>query len=216
MSSRRSSAALAEKVSRRLKKAGLAGRVVTLKLKTADFRLRTRSRQLADPTQLADRIFSAGAELLAPGDRRHEIPPDRHRRFRFHRPALRRSRRPGRPGRRQARGGRGGDRRDPRQIRQPRRRTRPGLRRGEKPRGGKPAFPGQAAYVQRTCPPRRSFPRRRVIQAGLAIPAELLGLYAGQRQKRDAVCRLNRRSCPPRAGASGRSSYRASRTNTTS
>ncbi len=55
---------LSEKVSRRLKKAGLAGRVVTLKLKTADFRLRTRSRQLADPTQLADRIFSAGADLL--------------------------------------------------------------------------------------------------------------------------------------------------------
>ena len=39
--------------------------VVTLKLKTTDFRLRTRSRHLADPTQLADRIFQAGAELLA-------------------------------------------------------------------------------------------------------------------------------------------------------
>ena len=57
--------ALSEKVSRRLKKAELAGVVVTLKLKTADFRLRTRSRHLADPTQLADRIFQAGAELLA-------------------------------------------------------------------------------------------------------------------------------------------------------
>ena len=56
---------LSEKVSRRLKKAGLAGRTVTLKLKTADFRLRTRSRQLADPTRLADRIFTAGSELLA-------------------------------------------------------------------------------------------------------------------------------------------------------
>ncbi len=57
--------ALSEKVSRRLKKAELAGVVVTLKLKTADFRLRTRSRHLADPTQLADRIFQAGSELLA-------------------------------------------------------------------------------------------------------------------------------------------------------
>ncbi len=56
--------ALSEKVSRRLKKAELAGVAVTLKLKTSDFRLRTRSRHLADPTQLADRIFQAGAELL--------------------------------------------------------------------------------------------------------------------------------------------------------
>lgn len=56
---------LSERVSRRLKKAELAGFTVTLKLKTSDFRLRTRSRRLADPTQLADRIFAAGAELLA-------------------------------------------------------------------------------------------------------------------------------------------------------
>jgi DNA polymerase IV len=56
---------LSEKVSRRLKKSDLAGRTVTLKLKTADFRIRTRSRQLADPTRLADRIYSAGADLLA-------------------------------------------------------------------------------------------------------------------------------------------------------
>jgi DNA polymerase-4 len=56
---------LSEKVSRRLKRAGLAGHTVTLKLKTADFRIRTRSRRLADPTQLADRVFTTGAELLA-------------------------------------------------------------------------------------------------------------------------------------------------------
>ncbi len=56
---------LSEKVSRRLKQQGLAGRTVTLKLKTADFRLRTRSRQLADPTRLADRIFHEGSTLLA-------------------------------------------------------------------------------------------------------------------------------------------------------
>lgn len=53
-----------EKVSARLKKAGLAGRTVVLKLKTHDFRLRTRNRQLADPTQLADRIFRTGLDLL--------------------------------------------------------------------------------------------------------------------------------------------------------
>jgi DNA polymerase-4 len=57
--------ALSEKVSRRLKKADLAGRTVTLKLKTADFRSRTRSRQIADPTRLADRIYAVGADLLA-------------------------------------------------------------------------------------------------------------------------------------------------------
>jgi DNA polymerase-4 len=57
--------ALSEKVSRRLKKAELAGLTVTLKLKTADFKLRTRSRRLADPTRLADRIFTAGSDLLA-------------------------------------------------------------------------------------------------------------------------------------------------------
>jgi DNA polymerase IV len=38
---------------------------VTLKLKSADFRLRTRARSLGAPTQLAVRIFAAGRELLA-------------------------------------------------------------------------------------------------------------------------------------------------------
>lgn len=55
---------LSERVSSRLKKAGLAGRTVVLKLKTSDFRTRTRNRQLADPTRLADRIFQTGLELL--------------------------------------------------------------------------------------------------------------------------------------------------------
>jgi DNA polymerase-4 len=55
---------LSERVSSRLKKAGLAGRTVVLKLKTSDFRIRTRNRQLADPTRLADRIFKTGLELL--------------------------------------------------------------------------------------------------------------------------------------------------------
>ncbi len=55
---------LSEKVSARLKKSGLSGRGITLKLKTADFRTITRARHLSDPTQLADRIFSAGVALL--------------------------------------------------------------------------------------------------------------------------------------------------------
>lgn len=54
-----------ERVAKRLKDRGLAGRAVTLKLKRADFRLRTRSRRLADPTQLADTLFRAAAPLLA-------------------------------------------------------------------------------------------------------------------------------------------------------
>ena len=55
---------LSEKVSGRLKAKELAGSTVTLKLKTADFRLRTRARSLAAPTQLATKIFAAGRELL--------------------------------------------------------------------------------------------------------------------------------------------------------
>jgi DNA polymerase-4 len=55
---------LCERVSRRLRKAGLAANGVTLKLKTADFRLRTRSRQLSSPTVLADRIHKVAADLL--------------------------------------------------------------------------------------------------------------------------------------------------------
>lgn len=55
---------LSEKVSARLKKSGIAGRTVVLKLKTQDFKIRTRNRQLGDPTRLADRIFSTGVELL--------------------------------------------------------------------------------------------------------------------------------------------------------
>ena len=54
----------AERVSTRAKRAGLAGSTVTLKLKTADFKLRTRSRSLSDPTQLAERIFDAARRLL--------------------------------------------------------------------------------------------------------------------------------------------------------
>jgi DNA polymerase-4 len=56
---------LSEKVSARLKAGRLAGATVTLKLKSAEFRLRTRARSLAAPTQLAAKIFDAGRDLLA-------------------------------------------------------------------------------------------------------------------------------------------------------
>ncbi len=56
--------ALCEKVAWRLKKSGISGQTVVLKLKTADFRTRTRNRKLDDPTQLADRIFRTGLSLL--------------------------------------------------------------------------------------------------------------------------------------------------------
>ncbi|MFG1402292.1 DNA polymerase IV [Xanthobacter sediminis] len=55
---------LAEEVSARLKRSDLSGRTVTLKLKTADFRLRTRSRTLESPTRLAGRIYASAHELL--------------------------------------------------------------------------------------------------------------------------------------------------------
>ncbi len=56
---------LCEKVSRRLKRKDLAGRSVTLKLKTAEFRLLTRSRRLDAPSQLAEVLFDAALPLLA-------------------------------------------------------------------------------------------------------------------------------------------------------
>ena len=56
---------LCERLSARLKGASLAAGTITLKLKTADFRLRTRSRRVADPTQLADTLFHIASGLLA-------------------------------------------------------------------------------------------------------------------------------------------------------
>ena len=56
---------LCERVADRLRQSALAASGVTLKLKSADFRVRTRSRRLADPTQLAEPIFSTAAHLLA-------------------------------------------------------------------------------------------------------------------------------------------------------
>jgi len=59
---------LCEKVALRMKAKAVAGTTISLKLKTADFRLRTRARSLDHPTQLAARIFAAGRDLLV-----HEV-----------------------------------------------------------------------------------------------------------------------------------------------
>ncbi|MFZ7092994.1 DNA polymerase IV [Primorskyibacter sp. 2E233] len=48
---------MSEKVADRAKAKGLAGRVVTLKVKRRDFRLITRRTSLPEPTQIADRIY---------------------------------------------------------------------------------------------------------------------------------------------------------------
>src|ERR1700726_850038 len=56
---------LSEKVSSRLKSGDLAGSTITLKLKTADFRQRTRSQSIHAPTQLAAKIFAVPREMLA-------------------------------------------------------------------------------------------------------------------------------------------------------
>ena len=55
---------MAEDVSARLKAKEFSGSTVTLKLKTADFKIRTRARSLDNPTQLAQRIFQAARGLL--------------------------------------------------------------------------------------------------------------------------------------------------------
>ena len=55
---------LCEKVARRLKKAEIGGRTVTLKLKTTGFRILTRNHQLSAPTQLAEVIYRTAAPLL--------------------------------------------------------------------------------------------------------------------------------------------------------
>ncbi len=55
---------LSEKVSSRLKASELAGSTITLKLKTADFRQRTRSQSISVSTQLASKIFATCREML--------------------------------------------------------------------------------------------------------------------------------------------------------
>ncbi len=55
---------LSEQVAHRLRKSELAGQTVVLKLKTSDFKTKTRNRRLDSPTRLADRIFRTGLQLL--------------------------------------------------------------------------------------------------------------------------------------------------------
>ncbi|MCY4609737.1 MAG: DNA polymerase IV [bacterium] len=55
---------LSENVSERMRKAGLASRGVTLKLKTSNFRIITRNRHLQHPTRSAEEIFLVGEALL--------------------------------------------------------------------------------------------------------------------------------------------------------
>ena len=57
--------ALCERLSGRLKAKGITGDTVTLKLKSAGFRLRTRARHLMIPTQLANVLYETGLQLLA-------------------------------------------------------------------------------------------------------------------------------------------------------
>jgi DNA polymerase-4 len=56
---------MAEKVADRAKAKQIAGRVVSLKLKTAKFKIITRRQSLRDPTQLADRIYRTVRDLMA-------------------------------------------------------------------------------------------------------------------------------------------------------
>ena len=55
---------MAEKVADRAKATEKAGRVVSLKLKRADFRIISRRTSLVDPTQLADQIYRAARPML--------------------------------------------------------------------------------------------------------------------------------------------------------
>lgn len=57
---------LAVQVADRAKARGLAGRVVTLKLKRADHRILTRRVSLTDPTQLADTLYRRAVALMEP------------------------------------------------------------------------------------------------------------------------------------------------------
>ncbi len=57
--------ALSERLAERLKAKGIVGDTVTLKLKSAGFKLRTRARHLMMPTQLASMLYETGSQLLA-------------------------------------------------------------------------------------------------------------------------------------------------------
>jgi DNA polymerase-4 len=56
--------ALCQRVARHLRSEGLAGRTVTLKLRTADFAIVTRRRAAPGPTQTARTLFAVAGDLL--------------------------------------------------------------------------------------------------------------------------------------------------------
>lgn len=56
---------LCERIGRQARDEGIAGHAVTLKLKTSDFTVLTRRRQLPRPTQTAETVFGVGRGLLA-------------------------------------------------------------------------------------------------------------------------------------------------------
>ncbi|ALL13718.1 DNA polymerase IV [Caulobacter henricii] len=66
---------LCERVARQARAEGVAGRVATLKLRTPDFKVHTRRRTLAVPTQTARTLFQVARELLAqePGSTRYRL-----------------------------------------------------------------------------------------------------------------------------------------------
>lgn len=57
---------LCEKLASKARRDGIAGRVVTLKLRRTDFRILTRRRTLPDPVQTARTLFAEGRALLTP------------------------------------------------------------------------------------------------------------------------------------------------------
>jgi DNA polymerase-4 len=58
-------APLCDRVARQARATGVAGRVVTLKLRQTDFKIITRRRALPVPTQTAKTLFAVGREMLA-------------------------------------------------------------------------------------------------------------------------------------------------------
>jgi DNA polymerase-4 len=54
----------AETIARRLRRKSYAALGVGIKLKTSDFKIVTRQQQLAEPTDVAERLYSVGISLL--------------------------------------------------------------------------------------------------------------------------------------------------------
>ena len=85
---------LCDRVAAQLARKGVAGSSIVLKLKTSDFRILTRSRRLAHPTQRAAADLRERRRPHRSGGRWPHVPADRRRR---RRPGLGHSRGPRRP-----------------------------------------------------------------------------------------------------------------------